>query len=516
MLLGGPALFPGLMVLMQPARAQVADWVIEKPGVTVDHQNMNMSSKIIVNNDGGLIIRNSTINFSPTVDSGGGILVQPGGSLEVYDSNLASPNKGPLPIFESQGTLKLVSTSVVGFYGHFTEGGGVLIRSGTGQIIGSVFNMNRRQGVTVFGGAVSIHRSTFKNNAEGVMCKGVTNLLIEDSTFYRNSQHGIVASSCAMTIRKSSFLENYMGLGLNSTTITMTGSTINNNTIGVDLSFVPSTTIDGNKIDYNTQVGIRSTSSNPLIKSNEMTGNALALNLTGGGPQVTGNNIFDNNNGIIAVGAGGQISGNTISGSNAYGIYIIGGTVKVLTNNYTPDNDKGRVAWVWKLSVLVNKETSKGWAPVNGSTVEVDDSRGGIVFYGTTSGSGQTRTFDVVEKYIDNGGNTVKNNPLKITASSGSKKVSKRFEISSNLTANVTLKATASSSLPIYAILAGVGVAMLGVAGGIYVHMKYGKEEEAREPRIKRGASHRRRGRKSLTPTATSRKNRVRKRRGRS
>jgi parallel beta-helix repeat protein len=370
--------------------------------------------------------------------------------------------------------------------------------------------------VTVFGGAVSIRRSTFKTNTDGVMCKGVSGLLIEDSTFYLNSQHGLVASSCAMTIRRSSFLENYMGLGLNSSTMTITGSTINNNTIGVDLSFAPSATIDGNKIDYNSQVGIRSTSSNPLIRANEMTGNALALNLTGGGPQVTGNNIFGNKNGIIAVGAGGQVSGNTIGGSKAYGIYVIGGTVKVLTNNYTPDNDKGQVAWVWKLSVLVNKETSNGLAPVNGSTVEVDDSKGGIVFYGMTSVSGQTRTFDVVEKYIDNGGRTVNSNPYKITASSGSRKVSKSFEITSNLTANVTLKANASSPLPVYAILAGVGVAMLAVAGGIFVHMKYGKEEEAREPRIKRGASHRRRGRKSLTPTAISRKNRVRKRRGRS
>ena len=72
-------------------------------------------------------------------------------------------------------------------------GGGVFIRGGTAHISDSDFEANKRQGVTIFDGTLTVQRSTFIDNVEGVHCKEVANVLIEDTQFSRSSQQAIVA-----------------------------------------------------------------------------------------------------------------------------------------------------------------------------------------------------------------------------------------------------------------------------------------------------------------------------------
>ena len=516
-MLVAPAILSALAILGPFAAAQTADWVIDKPGVTLDDQNKVMSNSIIVEKGGGLAIRNSTVIFNLTKNAAAGILVQPGGTLEMFDSKVLSGNPANSPTFVSYGNLTIDNCDITGLWGHFEEGGGVLIQSGLVKITDSIFENNKRQGLTVMGGGVTVRGSTFKGNMEGVTVKTVSGLVIESSIFSGNTQDGILGVAAGVTIKTSTFTDNNIAIGLSLTEATIKGNTINRNRIGIDLAHVNYATVESNKITGNTEVGIRTASSSPVIKDNELSGNAMAMNLTGGKVTLTGNNIVNNNNGVFAKGVTGDVGGNIIGGHPAYGLYIIGGNLNILNNNYTPDNARGRVAWAWKLNINVSKKGDSGPERVIGADIEVFDIDGKIEFSGVTNATGSTRAIDIVERYIDNTGAEIDANPHQLKASYKSLKAKKEFNMRANMTAEVNLTKASSGAFPTSMVLLGAGVLVIGIAAGVYVHMKYGgAKDEEREPRIKREASRRRHGRsRSLTTTAASRRRRVRGKKGR-
>jgi parallel beta-helix repeat protein len=514
MLFVGTAVSPFFDVGVRPVHAQAADWVIDTPGQTLDGTIKELSKNLIVETGGGLTIRNSTLLFNLTKDGSAGILVQPGGLLEIFDSRIVSKTTLYSPTFTSSGELTLVRSVVRNLYGNYVNGGGVLIKGGTAHISDSDFEANKRQGVTIFDGTVSVQRSTFIDNVEGVQCKEVANVLIEDTQFTRSSQKAIVAVSSSLTVRRNTFTENDIGIGLSDSWGTIQNNDIRNGRIGIDIADSFSTTVSNNKVINNHEAGIRLSSSTVTISNNEITGNAGAINATGGDLTISSNTITGNTNGLRLIGTAGTVSGNTIGGSNGYGIYLLGGSITgAATNTFNPNNGRGQVARAWYLQIKATKDTSKGVLIASQAEVEVYDSNDDIVFSGVTNITGQTKKFEVVQGYTDSSGAEVVLTPHKLKAKLNSTSATQSISMSQNQTVTVTLKAKRSSSnLPTSQLLLAVGVIMLCIAVGLFLNWKFKGEETGREPRIKRDASRRRHGRRrALTTTSTSRNIRSRR-----
>ena len=515
MMFVGPALLPALDFAVRPVRAQAADWVIDQPGQTLDGQIKELSKNLIIEAGGGLTIRNSTLLFNLTKDASAGIMVQPGGVLEVFDSRIYAKNTMYSPTFSSSGDLILVRSVVRNLYGHYINGGGVLIKGGTAHISDTDFEANRRQGVTVFDGTVSVQRSTFIDNVEGVQCKEVANVLIEDTQFTRSTQQAIVAVSSVLTVRRNTFTENDIGIGLSDSSGNLQNNDIRNGRIGIDVANSASITISNNKVINNHEVGIRLTSSQVTINNNEITGNGGAINATGGDLSISSNTITGNTNGLRLVGAKGAISGNTIGGSNGYGIYLLGGAITgAATNTFNPNNGRGQVARAWYLQVKATKDTKKGLVIAYQADVEVYDANDNIIFSGVTNISGQTKMIEVLQGYTDNSGAEVVLTPHKLKVKLNSTSATETITMDQNQTVTVTLTSKSSTAImgQTSQLLLAVGVILLCVATGLFLNWKFKGEDTIREPRIKREASRRRHGRRrALTSTKTSRSQRSRK-----
>jgi parallel beta-helix repeat protein len=509
MMLVGPVLLPALDLAVRPVRAQAADWVIDQPGQTLDGQIKELSKNLIVEAGGSLTIRNSTLLFNLTKDASAGIMVQPGGILDIYDSRIYAKNTLYSPTFSSSGDLVLVRSVVRNLYGHFINGGGVLIKGGTAHISDTDFEANRRQGVTIFDGVVSVQRSTFIDNVEGVQCKEVGNVLIEDTQFTRSSQKAIVAVSSVVTVRRNTFTQNDIGIGLSDSSGSIQNNDIRNGRIGIDVADSAAITISNNKMINNHEVGLRLTSSQVSITNNEITGNGGAINATGGDLSISSNTITGNTNGLRLIGASGSVTGNTIGGSNGYGIYLLGGAITgAATNTFNPNNGRGQVARAWYLQVKATKDTKKGVVIASQAEVEIYDVNDDIVFSGVTNDSGQIKTLEVIQGYTDNSGAEVLLTPHKLKVKLSSLRATKTITMDQNQTASVTL--TSKSSTPFMGqtsqVLLAAGVILLCVAVGLFLNWKFKGEDTSREPRIKREASRRRHGRRrALTSTRTSR-----------
>ena len=517
-ILVGPALFPTLDLATRPVRAQAADWVIDTPGNTLDGQIKELSKNMIIETGGGLTIRNCTLIFNLTKDGVAGIIVQSGGFLEIYDSRIYPKNMLFSPTFTSTGDLTLVRSVVRSLYGTYANGGGVLIKGGTAHISDTDFEANKRQGVTVFDGTVSVQRSTFVDNVEGVHCKEVGNILIEDTQFTRSSQQAILAVSSILTIRRNTFTENDIGIGLSDSSANIQNNDIRNGRIGIDVANGYSTMITDNKIINNHEAGIRITTSAVTIASNEITGNAGAINATGGQLSISSNTITGNANGLRLIGSTGTVTGNTIGGSShGYGIYLLGGAITgVASNTFNPNNALGQIAWAWDLQIKTTKDTKNGLVIASQAEVEVYDSNDDIVFSGVTNVSGQTKKIEVVQRYTDNAGTDVLLTPHKLKAKLNSSSVTEKITMDQNQTVSLILGSSKSSTNPqIAQLLLAAGVILLCVAAGLFLNWKFKGEDTAREPRIKRDASRRRHGRRALTSTTTSRDIRARRRKKR-
>ena len=513
LMLALPALFPIFDLAVRPVQAQAADWIVDKPGQTLNGQIKELSKNLIVETGGGLTITNCTLLFNLTKDASAGIMVQPGGILQILDSRIYSKNPAFMPTFTSSGELTMIRTTVRYLYGNFQNGGGVLIKGGVAHISDSDFESNKRQGVTVFDGTVTIQRNTFTDNMEGVQCKEVANVNIEDNQFLRSTDQGITAVSCIVMVQRNTFTQNDIGIGLSGTSGTILGNTISSGRIGIDVSNSNGVTLSGNKITSNHDVGLRLTASQVTVTGNQITSNGGAINATGGSLSISSNNITNNKQGLRLVDAIGTVSSNTIGGQTGYGIYILGGSFNgTTTNTFNPNNGEGRVAWAWDLLIKTSMDTSNGLIIAPNAEVQVYDADNNIVFSGVTNSSGQTKLIEIVQKQIDNTGTEVVLTPHTLKASSNSTSATQKLNMSQNQTVMLVLGKKPTKGLPIPQLLLAVGVILICIAVGLALNWKFKSEEEGPEPRIKREASRRRRGRRrALTSTSTSRSIRARR-----
>ena len=218
----------------------------------------------------------------------------------------------------------------------------------------------------------NIHDPLTARNYDGIDINSSVNAIISNDTF-ANVRYGVnVTGPIGLTINNNIFTTNYDGVNINIDSSTITGLTVDNNTVtsptfaglyidlpynGQGLVFIEGNTITGSPGDGIFEFGSATISSN-TVKNNSI-GIETSSGNTSGVSTVTGNTVTGNTSyGIEIETYGGLVSGNTIS-SNAVGVYLSASSGVIannllLNNTIAVDNAAGATASIYNDTVVQN------------------------------------------------------------------------------------------------------------------------------------------------------------------
>ncbi|GIG41122.1 right-handed parallel beta-helix repeat-containing protein [Cellulomonas phragmiteti] len=170
------------------------------------------------------------------------------------------------------------------------------------EITGSTVSQNNRGVELAWSGTAVVSRSTFEDNAIGLVCS--VTCTVERSTFRRNSSEAVFQDAGDLTVRASVFTDNGTGYQGAFSTARIDGSTFTGNQTGVRSSYelgleLTRSTFTGNGTGYAGEAG---TPGSPL-------------------DTLTGNRFLRNGDGIVSQDPDLELGDNTATRNTGWGLH---------------------------------------------------------------------------------------------------------------------------------------------------------------------------------------------------
>ncbi|MGQ4915712.1 MAG: right-handed parallel beta-helix repeat-containing protein [Candidatus Asgardarchaeia archaeon] len=297
----------------------------------IKNQRLVVNESILVNENGSLILYNSTIMLFSNNSDELWINVLPGGNLTIINSTITSYNM--------TNNYYIIIQNNASFYMENSEISYAGI-SWSGE--------KEKSGLWINTSNAVIERNRFRNNLCGVYIANSHNNVIVGNTFSANNLSLYMFRSSNNLIANNMLVNNTVGIttdyrdayscpGISlyeSHNNILLNNTMTNNTVGMLLLF----------------------SNNNNVTSNIFSNNDVGIWISVSNNTILANNIISNNDAGLAMGRAynNTITRNTISSNYYDGVYIFNSENNTVTNNMIANSTFGVYAWYVKRNSIIN------------------------------------------------------------------------------------------------------------------------------------------------------------------